>query len=232
MWQPIASGDMGELLVRGHASGGVTPDEAAFTVTVTGRDPRSSEGALQEAARLADALDAEIAGRREGERSLVRRVTVSSVILSESYEYRGNQRQLVGYVAQRTTEIVCAPDAEGLTDLVAATAANGLRLAGPNWQVKAGNPGIDAVRAAAVADARHRAGIYAAAAGQTLGVVRAIAEPGLRIPAGGGPVATGEMRMVSRAMAAPGEEVPPSTVRIEVEPVEVSVDVEMVFDLI
>jgi uncharacterized protein YggE len=138
----------------------------------------------------------------------------------------------VGWTAERGTRVECAPDADGLTVLVSALAHDGIRLTGPRWHVGPDTAGWDALRTAAVIDARRRAEAYAAGIDGRVGAVRWIAEPGLRRDPD---AVTGYQPMAARTAAfgmedgaEPGE---PLAVRIAVEPVAVDVTVEVAFDL-
>lgn len=223
---------MGDLLVRGRADGRLQPDRAVLQVTAVARDPRSQDGALARAAETCAVVDAAVERGRQGAGALIRTAETSSIRTSEEFEHGPQgQRRRIGYVVQRDTRVECAPDGDGLTTLVSALAHDGIAIHGPDWQVATGAAGWDALRTAAVADARRRAVAYAAGVGGSVGAVRWIAEPGLR--RGPDDLGGGYQPMAARAaLGAPehagGE---PLAVRIAVEPVAVSVTVEVAFDL-
>src|SRR5690606_752855 len=168
----------GEILVRGRAEAQLPPSHAVLGVTVHVRDPASQEAAVARAAERCELVDAAIRARRAGDDPLVRVARTSSVRTGEEWDYgQGRQRRRVGWTATRSTELECAPDAEGLTDLVGALVADGVAVRGPHWHVAADAAGWDLVRTAAVADARRRAEAYAHGVGARAGLVRWIAEP-------------------------------------------------------
>ncbi|MGF1653945.1 MAG: SIMPL domain-containing protein [Actinomycetales bacterium] len=219
---------MTEVVVRGRAEGHLTPDAAALSLTVVGRDPRSPDGALAAAAAVAERVDAVLDRHRDGGHALVRRVRVSSVRVSEVWEHPQGRAHRAGFQASRRSGVECRADGPGLTDLVAALTAAGAQLAGPDWQVDAAHPGWDALRAEAVADARRRAATYAAAAGLRLGSVLWIAEPGLRGPDAAGPRVEGFHTVAARAGLAEGE---PVAVRIAVEDVPAESEIDLALAL-
>ncbi|HUG84684.1 MAG TPA: SIMPL domain-containing protein [Euzebya sp.] len=226
---------MPEILVRGHAAAMLPPSDAALTVTVHVRAAGSQADAVAECARRCEVVDAAVAARRD---ALVRRAVTSSIRTGPEWDHSAKGgRRLIGHFATRTTELDCAPDGDGLTDLL--TAVSGLpdvQVTGPRWTVAPGAEGWDAVRATAAADARRRAQAYARGLELTVGRVVWLAEPGLRLagqPGGGG----GEMPMAFAAAPAMrrsgggGEEEETAVVRIQPEPIAVEVRVEAAFDL-
>lgn len=220
---------MSEVLVRGRVEGHLTPDVAVLTVTVLGRDPAGAEAAVAVAAGVAERVDAVLGRARAGEDPLVRRVRVSSVRTSEMWEHPQGRAHRSGFQAVRRSEVECRPDGPGLTTLVADLSAAGAQLAGPAWQVLPDNPGWQDLRSGAVADARARAEVYAAAAGTRVGGPRWLAEPGLRGSAGTGARVESVQRMA--AAFGGGGEADPVALRIVVEDVPVVVEVEAAFDL-
>jgi hypothetical protein len=217
-----------EVVVRGRAEGHLTPDTAWLTVTVVGRDPRSADAALAAAAVVAERVDAVLDRHRGGDDALVRRVRVSSVRTSEVWEHPQGRAHRAGFQASRWSEVECGADGPALTALVAALTGAGAQLAGPAWRVDAANPGWDALRAAAVADARRRAAVYAEAAGLRPGGVLWIAEPGLRGPGAGGDRAEAFRLTAARSGPPEGE---PAAVRIAVEDVPAEAEVDLALAL-
>jgi uncharacterized protein YggE len=224
---------MGELLVRGRAEGRLAPTHAMFDVVVQAREPSSQEAALARAAAACGLVDDVVARARQGPRPLVHMAEVASIRTTEQWEYgSGGQRRRVGWIAERRSTLECAPDAEGLTALVADLAHNDIRLSGPHWRVAPDVAGWDELRAAAVIDARRRADAYAAGAEARVGAIRWIAEPGLRRDAGAaldGPAVP--LRSAGLAMDHGDDQAEPLPVRVAVEPVAIDITVEVAFDL-
>jgi uncharacterized protein YggE len=222
---------MGELHVRGHADAWLQPGRAVMDVHVTASDPRSQQAAVDNLAELCAVVDEVVDERRDGPRALIRRVVVSSVTTTEDVEYGpGGQRHRTGFSATRTSVLDCRADADGLTGLVAALARDGVQVRGPSWHVDDDDPAWVGVRTAAVTDARRRAEAYAMAVDGHVGAVRSIAEPGLR---GSDPDAVARPHAAAvRVASAGGHEAGEArAVRIAVEPVQVTVAVEVAFDL-
>ncbi|HSK98142.1 MAG TPA: SIMPL domain-containing protein [Euzebyales bacterium] len=223
---------MGELLVRGRAEGRLAPSHAVLDVTVQAREPASQEAAVARAATACELVDDLIQRQRQGTDPLIRTAETSSIRTAEHWEYGSgaHQRRRVGWIAERRSRLECAPDAEGLTALVAALIHNDIRLSGPQWHVAPDVAGWDDLRTAAVADARRRADAYAAGAGVRVGAVRWIAEPGVRREPSGDAFAGPALRAAGLAVDH-GDQPEPLPVRVAVEPVAVDITVEVAFDL-
>lgn len=216
--------------MRGRADAWVQPGWAELDVHVTASDPHSQHAAAADLAELCAVVDRVIDERRDGPQGLVRRVAVSSITTSEDVEHgRDGRRHRTGFSAARTSVLDCRADAEGLTGLVGALARDGVEVRGPRWRVDDADPAWVGVRTAAVTDARRRAEAYAMAVDGQVGAVRWIAEPGLRGGDSDGPRRpTGPLRLAS---AGGHEAAAARAVRIAVEPVRVTVAVDVAFDL-
>lgn len=225
---------MGDLLVRGRAEARLHPTHAVLDITAVGRDPSSQDAAFARAAEACAVVDAAVERGRHGPDPLIQIAETSSVGTAESWEHGPQgQRRRVGWTAERGTRVECAPDADRLTELVSALAHDGIRLSGPRWHVRPDTAGWDALRTAAVIDARRRAEAYAAGIDGRVGAVRWIAEPGLRrapdaVTGGYQPMTARTAAFGMEHGAEPDE---PLAVRIAVEPVAVDVTVEVAFDL-
>ncbi len=221
---------MTEILVRGQLEARVAPTEARIDVMAIGRDAKSQDGAMGLVAERCGLIDSVIGGNRKGRKPLIRTAETASISTSSEWETdRAGQRRRRGYVARRTTRLVCAADSDGLTALITALSHDGIELRGPNWQVGPEVSEWDGLRTEAVADAKRRADAYAAGVGATVGGVRWIAEPGLRAHGGGGMPSRASRTAMS--MAEEGGEAP-RVMTVSVEPVVVTVIVEAAFDLI
>ena len=225
---------MGELLVHGRAEGRIPPSHAVLDVIVEAREPSSQQAALDRTAAACAVVDDAVEQGRVGADPLIRAAETSSIRTAEYWEYGPDgQRRRLGWTAERGTRIECAPDAGGLTALVGALSHDDIRLSGPHWRVAPDAAGWDALRTAAVVDARRRATAYAAGVDRKVGAVQWIAEPGLRRQPPGGPVEAfpaQAMTTVARARDS-GAQDESLAVRIAVEPVVVDVTVEVGFDL-
>jgi uncharacterized protein YggE len=220
---------MPEITVRGRAEARVAPTDAHVTVTVHARSTGGQADAVERCARQAAVVDGLLDAARD---DLVRRVVTSSVRTGPEYEHSPKLgRRLVAWTATRTADVTCAPDGEGLTALLDALArTDGVRLDGPRWAVAADAAAWLDVRMGAAADARRRAEAYAAGLDVAVGRVVRITEPGLALPTGHAESAP--MAFATRAMAkGGGEEVEPVAVRVVPEPVDVTVEVDVAFDL-
>lgn len=220
---------MADITVRGRAERRLDPTDAHVVVTVSSRSTSGQADAVERCAGRAAAVDDVLAGSRAG---LVRRVVTSSVRTGPEYEHSTKAgRRLVAWTATRSSEVDCGPDADGLTGLVDALARmDDVRLSGPDWTVAGDAEAWDLVRRDAAADAHRRARAYAAGLGVEVGRVARVAEPGLSRP---GPGEVTPMAFAStRAMARGGAEEPADlAVRIAPEPVDVTVEVDVTFDL-
>lgn len=225
---------MGNLLVRGRAAGRISPSHAVLNITVEAREPSSQEAALDRAAAACAVVDEAVHQRRQGADRLIRAAETSSIRTAEYVEYGPDgRRRRLGWTAERGTRIECAPDADGLTALVRALTHDDIRLSGPHWHVAPDAAGWDALRTAAVVDARRRATAYAAGVDRTVGAVMWIAEPGLRKEPPGGAMEAFPAQAMSTVGHArdSGDQAEPLAVRIAVEPVAVDITVEVGFDL-
>jgi len=225
---------MGDLLVHGRAEGRLPPSHAVLDLTVEAREPSSQEAALDRAAVACTVVDEAVQQRRQGTDPLICSAETSSIRTAEYWEYGSDgQRRRLGWTAERATRIECAPDADGLTALVGALIHDDIRLSGPHWHVAPDAAGWDALRTAAVVDARRRATAYAAGVDRTVGAVMWIAEPGLRKEPPGSALEAfpaQAMSTVGRARDS-GDQTERLAVRIAVEPVAVEITVEVGFDL-
>lgn len=217
--------------MRDRADAWLQPGRAELDVHVTASDPQGQQAALDTLAALCAEVDGVIAERRFGPRALVVRVMVSSITTTEEVEHGpGGQRRRTGFSATRSSSLDCRVDADGLTGLVGALARDGVQVHGPRWHVEDDDPAWVGVRIAAVTDARRRAEAYAMAVDGQVGAVRWIAEPGLR---GGDPdpIARPHAAAARLASASGQGADEPRTARIAVEPIQVTVTVEVAFDL-
>lgn len=206
---------MATVTVRGRAEAETEPDRVRLVFAVRAEAVAGAEAlelVAERSAAAEEALD------RFGELLLARRPAAVTLtpIWSESRELGG--QTITGQVARRTV-VVEARSAGPLGELLAAiVAVPGSAVEGTEWLVDPDNPVHRRLRAAAVVDARERAGDYAGAAELRLGALESIAEPEVRP---GEPVWTAQ-KLSFRSADAAGAVL---ELRPEPVPVEVSVDV-------
>lgn len=224
---------MGELLVHGRAEGRLLPTSAVLDVAVHVRDAASQQAAVDRTAQVCETVDRAVAEARRGDDPLVRVAETSSIRATEVTEHAsGGQRRRVGWLAERGTRLECAPDAEGLTELVGALVHDDVRVSGPQWHLAPDVGQWDALRSAAVADAVRRATAYARGVDAAVGAVRWIAEPGLRArPDRARSLVDGTARRMSASFDEDDHGSERRPVSIAVEPVAVEVAVEVALDL-
>lgn len=162
-----------------------------LTVTAEGRVDRApdiaelSGGVVTQAPTAAAALAAN-AGRMTSVVAAVRRagiaerdIQTSGLNLAPQYRYTDGQAPvLTGYQVTNTValHVRALADAGRLVDALVAAGAN--QINGPAFRVADADAALDAARTAAVATARARAQLYAAAAGLHVARIRSIAEGG------------------------------------------------------
>lgn len=207
---------MATVTVRGRAGIEAEPDRVRLVFAVQAEAVTGSEALAMVAERSAaadEALD------RFAELLLARRpaaVTLSP-IWSNTAGLMGSQT-ITGQAARRVV-VVEARAAGPLGELLAAIAAvPGAAVESTEWLVDPGNPVHRRLRAAAVVDARERAGDYAGAAELRLGGLESITEPDVRP----GDAVWMTARKSSRSADAGG---PVLELRPEPVPVEAVVDV-------
>ncbi len=173
---------MATVTVQGWATRDVEPDRVRVTLGLESVD-REVRPAVEDLARRSAILDAVLDDL--GDDVLARRP--SSLHVAPRHRYGPDGPRLVGQAAQRT--LVVELSTVGSIGSVLARVATelGVRVLGTDWLVDPANPAHAELRAAAVDDARRRAGDYAGAAGLRLGPVATLAEPG--VPDSAHPVA-------------------------------------------
>ena len=159
-----------------HGTGRITikPDTATFSVGIDAQANKAKAAMDQASARMT----AIIAALKAGGVADADRQT-SQISLSPTYDYNnGNRPVLTGYTANQTLTVkVRAIDKAG--DLIdAAVEAGANNVGGISFSVDDPAAAMDQARTAAVADAKHRAGALAQAAGITLGAPISIVENG------------------------------------------------------
>ncbi|HEY6747901.1 MAG TPA: SIMPL domain-containing protein [Mycobacteriales bacterium] len=211
---------MATVTVRGRAEAETEPDRVRLVFAVRAEAVAGAEAlelVAERSAAAEEALD------RFGELLLARRPAAVTLtpIWSESRELGG--QTITGQVARRTV-VVEARSAGPLGELLAAiVAVPGSAVEGTEWLVDPDNPVHRRLRAAAVVDARERAGDYAGAAELRLGALESIAEPEVRP---GEPVWTAQ-KLSFRSADAAG-----AVLELRPEPVPVGVSVDVRYALL
>lgn len=201
-----------------------------LTVTAEGHVDRApdvaelSGGVVTQATTAAAALAAN-ATRMTSVIAAVRRagladrdIQTTGLNLQPQYKYGDNQPPvLTGYQVNNTVSLKIRKLAEAgrLVDALVAAGAN--QINGPTFRVDDAEGTLDAARRAAVATARARAELYAAAAGMHVGRIRSIVEGSTEAPA------PRPMMMMARAKAA--------DTPVEAGEVTLGATVTVVFDL-
>jgi uncharacterized protein len=157
MTEPIGSAPL--VTVRGEAQLEGPPDLATVGLTLhaSGDSPEAARSQLAEGS-------AKVAGLLAEFETAVERSSTSGVHVFPVFNRR-TPPKITGYQGTFSTQIVVA-DLESLSALVLAlTALPNSQLDGPWWSLRHDNAMYREARLAAIADARQRAGDYAAAFG-------------------------------------------------------------------
>jgi len=165
---------MATVTVRGWATRDVEPDRVRVTLGLESVD-REVRPAVEDLGRRSAILDAVLDDL--GADVLARRP--SSLRVAPRHRYGPDGPRLVGQAAQRTLVVELSTSGSIGSVLARVATELGVRVLGTDWLVDPANGAHAELRAAAVADARQRAGDYAGAAGLRLGPVATLAEPGV-----------------------------------------------------
>ena len=169
----------------------MAPQPTLLTVSADGRVERAPDlatvsGGVVTTAATAAAAMAENATRMNAVVAAVRKagigdrdIQTSGLSLQPQYRYGNNQPPvLTGYQATNmvSLRIRKLADSGRLLDTLVGVGAN--QLNGPQFSIENADAALDAARTAAVATARARAGLYAAAAGMRIRRIASISESG------------------------------------------------------
>jgi uncharacterized protein len=169
----LAADGPATITVTGQGHVDVAPDMATFSLGVM------TEGETAQAALSSNSEQlAAVLARLKAAGIEPRDIQTSGLSLGPRYDYRnsGEAPKVTGYVASNMVMVkVRALDTlGGLLDKAVADGANALN--GVNFGLQDDAAAVDEARMRAVADARHRAELYAKAAGVTLGKILKISE--------------------------------------------------------
>lgn len=185
--------DTRRITVVGDGSVDTPPDMATISLGVV-TEARGAREAIDENSRAMEAVLGRLRAAGIEERDL--QTAGFSVSPRFDYSSRPQPAEITGFVAQNTLTVRIRDLSRlgGILDEVARDGANSFQ--GLSFGLREPGPAEDAAREAAVAEARRKAELYAAAAGVTLGDLMRLSEESF-----GGPqpmmMAQAEMRMSS-----------------------------------
>jgi len=197
---PLLAQEGGRLTVSGQGSHGVAPDMAILHMGVT-NEARTAAEALRANSQASARLLSEL--RKAGVEG--RDIQTSGLSLSPIWDSRSNSsaaRRIVGYMVsnQVTVRVRGIEHLGEVLDNVVSAGAN--QFNGLSFALQDPDSAQDLAREEAVADAMHKAGILASAAGVTLGDIVSMSEQGAGPPVA---FAAREMAMSDAVPIAPGE---------------------------
>ena len=169
------------LTVYGEGSAQAVPDTATITLGVTAQAPDAADAMAQTSATAAAILD-----RLTALGVAARDVQTSDLSLNPVWSIRPGDDQkpprIEGFEASNRVT-VRVQDLASLGDVLGAVLEDGAnRLGGLSFGLKDPEPIMNEARRDAVADAMARAGVYAEAAGVTLGPILSIQEGSMSAP--------------------------------------------------
>jgi uncharacterized protein YggE len=163
------------LTVSGEGRVSVAPDMATVTVGVV-----TEADTAKQALEANNALLATTLARLKSSAIEDRDIQTTGLSLGPRYDYNRTKpdgtAQITGFIASNnvTVRVRALPGLGEVLDAVVSDGAN--TLGGVTFGLQNPDPVTDEARKAAVADARHKAELYAAAAGVTLGQIQSISE--------------------------------------------------------
>ena len=201
---PVWAQDAGRIIVTGEGRGTAVPDMATGRMGVAGEAPNAADAMAQVSqtmTRVQAVLEAAGIEARD--------IQTTALQLNPRWDNRvtreGEAPRIIGYYAENGIS-VRVRDLSILGDVLGAVVADGAnQFRGLSFDIADRAPLLEKARRAAVAEARAKAGLYADAAGVTLGTLIELREGGLHMPSpmraemrmatadGAVPVAEGEM---------------------------------------
>lgn len=197
---PALAEGQGQITVTGEGAVDGVPDMAILSLGVTTQGQTAAEAMAENSAALAKVLEKLKASGIED-----RDLQTSNLSLNpnwSNYDSSSGQK-ITGYTASNllTVRVRALPALGGVIDAAISDGANALN--GLSFALSQPRPALDAARKAAVADARAKAELLAAAAGASLGPILSITEGGgAPVP---GPMFRAEAMMSDAAPIAAGE---------------------------
>lgn len=167
------------ISVNGTATVTAVPDEAVITVSVE-TDGATPAAALDANSKQAQAVVDRLKAEGVPEEAIdTQNVTVYPL---RTYNPETGEESLSGYRAQNTVTVTLTDIAQVGTILAAATEAGGTNVMGPEWRLADDSATVQQALQEAVADARQKAEVLAAAANVSVGDVLVINESGVTTP--------------------------------------------------
>jgi uncharacterized protein len=166
------------ISVVGQGEVRVVPDVASVTIGVTGTAPAARE-ALDENNKAMNALLDVL--KKAGIEP--RDIATSNFSLGPRYDYNNNnQPKLLGYDVSNTVTVTVRKidDLGGLLDVAVTAGSN--QINGISFSISKPDAAMDEARKLAMADAKHRAEVYAGAGGIAVGDVLGVSETIAAVP--------------------------------------------------
>jgi len=198
---PAAAADLRTIAITGHGEARGRPDIATIQAGVTTNAPTAAAALSANSTRMSAVF---AALKRLGVPDRNIQTSGFSVFPQYTNGDNNNARRLTGYQVSNTVSVRLEDvDRTGpALDALVSAGANQMNSIG--FDIAKPEPLLDQARAKAVADARHRAEVYARAAGLSLGSIQSISENGASAPPR--PMYRVAMMAAEAAPVAPGEE--------------------------
>lgn len=171
----------GSITMDGRGTVSVVPDMAVITTSVVSSAKTADDALSQNSAALAKVIETV-----KGQGIEAKDIQTSGFGIYPRYERlkgdENRQPEIIGYEVRNGVEVNVRDLAKlsGLLTLVVESGANAVD--GIRFEVSDPDDKLDEARKAAVAEARHKAEVFAQAAGVELGAILSISETGTQMP--------------------------------------------------
>jgi uncharacterized protein YggE len=206
--------DLRTIAITGHGEAHGRPDTATIQAGVTTNAPTAAAALAANSSRMS-AVFAALKKMGVPDRNI--QTSGFSVFPQYTNGDNNNARRLTGYQVSNNVSVKLEDVDRTGPALDALVTAGANQMNGVSFDIAKPAPLLDQARADAVTDARHRAEVYAKAAGISLGSIQSISE-------GGGEAPRPMYRMAAMAMPAPPPPMAPGEQTI-------SADVTMVWEI-
>jgi uncharacterized protein YggE len=198
---PAWAADLRTISITGHGEARGRPDIATIQAGVTTNAPTAAAALSANSTRM-NAVFAALKKLGVPERN----IQTSGFSVFPQYTNGDNNaaRRLTGYQVSNTVSVRLEDVDRTGPALDALVAAGANQMNGISFDIAKPEPLLDQARAEAVADARHRAEVYAKAAGVSLGSIQSLNENGSSVPPR--PMYRMAMMTAEAAPVAPGEQ--------------------------
>ncbi len=179
--ETVQAAKSGSITMQGRGTVAVAPDMAVITTRVVSTAETAAQALSDNSAAIETVIDA-----IKGEGIEARDIQTSGFGIYPRYERvtDGSRRQpdIIGYEVRNVVEVNVRDLAKlgGLLTLVVESGANSVD--GIRFEVSDPDEKLDEARQKAVEDARHKAEVFAKAAGADLGNIVSITETGIQMP--------------------------------------------------